>query len=162
MATSRVFFHFRLATRLELASKIEMNRDFHFDSHRRPIKQRWLILPLQHRFQCRGYQQRVAAQSARLHHVAVLIDHGVDYHSAPDVRLHRECRILGLDRIGLPRCFEVGANANNSLPCGLLRRWDQYRSPRATDNSTERTAKLSTRHTAWDASHDASQVRGGS
>src|SRR5258708_14202550 len=32
--------HFGLATRLELTSELEMNRDFHFDSHRGPIKQR--------------------------------------------------------------------------------------------------------------------------
>jgi hypothetical protein len=50
-----------------------MNRDFHFDSHRRSIKKRWLIFPLQDRIQSRGYQQRVAAQSVRSNHVAVLV-----------------------------------------------------------------------------------------
>src|SRR5258708_2751035 len=124
--------HFGLATRLELTSELEMNRDFHFDSHRGPIKQRWLILPLQHGLQCRGYQQRVAAQSTRSHHVSALIDHRVDYHGARDMRLPREYRIFGLNRKGLPWCFEVGANANNSFRCGLLRRGDCYGSPRAT------------------------------
>jgi hypothetical protein len=54
-----------------------MNGDFHFDSHRRPIKQRWLILPLQHGLQCRGYQERVPIHSARLHHVFAFVDHRV-------------------------------------------------------------------------------------
>src|SRR5260370_35455462 len=121
----------------DLTSKIEMNRDFHFDSDRGPIKQGWLILPLQHRLQRRGYQERVAAHRARSHHVSVLIDHGVDYDGAPDVRLHRNWRIFWLDRIGLPWCFDVRADANNSLRCGLPRRCDWHGSPRTTDNSPE-------------------------
>src|SRR6266853_5472748 len=114
-----------------------MNRDFHFDCHRRSIKQRWLILPLQDRLQCRGYQQWVAAQSVRSHHVAVLVEHCVDYDGASDVRLPREWWIFWLERIGLPWCFDVRADANNSLRCGLPRRWDWHGSPRTTDNSPE-------------------------
>jgi hypothetical protein len=103
----------------------------------------------------------MAAHSTRSHYVSVLVDQRVDYHRAPNVRLLRDCRIFGLYRKGLPRCFEVRANANNSLRCRLLRRWDRYRSSRATDNSTKRTAKLSPRHAPRDASRDASQVWGG-
>jgi len=79
-------------------SKIEMDGDFHFDCYRRPIKQCWLIFPLQHRLQRRRYQQRVAADSVCSHYVSTFIDHGSDYHGAPDVCLPREFRILGLDR----------------------------------------------------------------
>src|SRR5580704_1254612 len=49
-------FSLHLATQQKLISKIEMNRDFHFDSHRHAIKQRWLIFPLQYGLQCRRYQ----------------------------------------------------------------------------------------------------------
>ena len=75
-----------------------MNGDFHFDSYRRPVKQCWLILPLQHRLQCCGYEQRVAIESVCPNYVSVFIDNRSDYHDAPDVSLPREIRILGLDR----------------------------------------------------------------
>jgi hypothetical protein len=114
-----------------------MNRDFHLDGHRRPIKFRWLIFPLLHRLQCGGYQQRVATQGARLHHVSVLVDHGVDYHRPPDACLPCECRIFGLNGIGLMRCFEVGADAHNSPRRGLLRKWDRHGGPGATNNSAQ-------------------------
>src|SRR5713226_1549976 len=137
MATHRAFSNFRLTRCLELTSELEMNRDFHFDSHRRPIELRWLILPLQHGLQCRGYQQRVATQSTRSHHVSVLVDHRVDYHGARDMRLLREYGILGWNRKDLPWRFEVGTNANNSCRCGLLRRWGGYQCPCATNYSPE-------------------------
>src|SRR5260370_19273969 len=157
----RLPFHFGLAMHCGLTSKIEMNRDFHFDSDRGPIKQGWLILPLQHRLQRRGYQERVAAHRARSHHVSVLIDHGVDYHGAPDVRLHRNWRLLGLDRIRLPWCFDVGTNVNNSPRCGLLRRRYRYGGARPTKNSTEGTPEVSSRHPPGATTLHASQVRRG-
>src|SRR5882762_5693677 len=98
-----------------------MDGDFHFDSHRRPVKQCWLILPLQYRLQCGGYEQRMAAERVCLYYVSPFIDHRSDHHNTPDVCLPREFRILGLDRIDLPRRFEVGANAKNSLRSWLLR-----------------------------------------
>src|SRR6266436_1316891 len=137
MATRRAFSHFRPTMRLELTSELEMNRDFHFDSHRRPIELRWLILPLQHGLQCRGYQQRVATQSTRSHHVSVLVDHRVDYDRARDMRLLREYGILGLNRKDLPWRFEVGTKANNSCRCGMLRRRNRHGSSGATKNSAQ-------------------------
>ena len=117
-----------------------MHLHLQHNRNRLPVQGSRLIFPLQYRLQRRAYQQRMSAHNARLYHVPLLVDHCVNDYGSSDVCFEGQWRIFRIDVIGLTRCFNPGASADDSLCRLRLRGRRRDCCPRAAESAADRPA----------------------
>src|SRR5438034_5134148 len=73
-----------------LRIQVEVHLHLQLNRNRLAVQGGRLILPLQHGLQRRIHEQRMSAHHACLDDIPVFIDHRLNNHCAPNVRLSRE------------------------------------------------------------------------